>query len=80
MSNNNSGVVVTRLQEDQDLFSADKIASHGTMPETNARILTASIVCNLSKESDKYKAHEYQPFVKHNFWFIDELYENLNSF
>ena len=42
--------------------------------------MTANIVCDLSKESDKYKAFEYQPFFKDNFGFIEELYEGFNLF
>ena len=55
----NNGIILTRLQEDKDLFSEEEVASHGTMPKTGAKIMTANKVCDLSREQDKYKASEY---------------------
>jgi hypothetical protein len=54
-----NGIVLVRLQEDKDLISENELAARSTMPRTGNRIMTASIVCNLANETDKYKAFEY---------------------
>lgn len=41
------------------MFSEEEVASHGAMPKTGAKIMTANIVCDLSREQDKYRASEY---------------------
>ena len=77
---NQNGVILTRLQEDKDLFSEEEIAAHGTMPKSLNKIMTVSIVCDVSKDIDKYKPTEYQHYIKSNFGFIDDLYDNLCTF